>query len=116
MRISDWSSDVCSSDLNSGFGAITLAAAIGFIAKLIYLEARSPNAPRRRRVSRSKSRPLRCTASGAAQGDDCRRDHLIVSGVAAGLSSILRDMRQRRVSIERGSAPSPQELVRGAGT
>src|SRR3546814_15037250 len=25
-------------------------------------------------------------------------------------------MRQRRVSIERGSAPSPQELVRGAGT
>src|SRR3546814_9601909 len=86
-------------------------SAIGFIAKLIYLEARSPNAPRRRRVSRSKSRPLRCTASGAAQGDDCRRDHLIVSGVAAGLSSILRDMRQRRVSIERGRAPSPQELV-----
>src|SRR3546814_13605049 len=97
MRISDWSSDVCSSDLDRGFEAVF---AIGDA------------------VDRDDLRPIDdIGAKGGAVPQDAPRDAVLVDGQAERMGEViaLRRRHARLVIGVRRVAPDEPELGRAEG-
>src|SRR3546814_2202929 len=120
MRISDWSSDVCSSDLAVPGAAAGRAGAAGAAARR---RAADRAAGRRRRHSGAAGAVPRCddlAAPGGAQACRCAwpdggagREDAGVSGLAVRHEWSELDVAQRAATLARPARPVPRELSDG---